>query len=66
MYIALINRIENQTVYVLCTVYSIPRSMRNLSLTVSLKCLPAPIDLVLFFCLDKRFISYSGYFDSTS
>ena len=42
--------------------------MRNLSFTECLKCLPAPIDLVLllFFLLDRRFISYSGYFDSTS
>ena len=40
--------------------------MRNLSLIECLKCLPAPIDLVLSFLLDRRFISYSGYFDSTS
>ena len=42
------------------------RSMRNLSLIECLKGLPAPIDLVLSFILDRRFISYSGYFDSTS
>ena len=40
--------------------------MRNLSLIECLKCLPAPIDSVLSFILDRRFISYSGYFDSTS
>ena len=40
--------------------------MRNLSLIECLKGLPALIHLVLSFILDRRFISYSGYFDSTS
>lgn len=61
------NQTENNTVYVLCIVYSIQEAWGiYLWLTEFLKFLPVSFDLVfLFSFIDRPFILYSGYLDST-